>query len=105
MVWNSRYIPGNNWVVCDLCGFKVRASKTRFNHDGLLVCSKDWEPQHPQEYMVEHRAEKIVPDKVRSEPSEIHIRVLAGFPMVLPFTFSEDEGGVTYIDKITADDL
>ena len=104
MAWNSRYIPGNNWIVCDLCGHKIRASKARFNHDGLLVCTKDWEPQHPQEYMVEHRAEKIVPDKVRSEPTEIRIRVLS-FPYSLPYTFQEDDVTVTYIDKITADDL
>lgn len=64
-IWGGRYIPGQNWVECDICGFKVRAGQTRYNSDGLLVCIKDWEPEHPQDYLVESRTEKIVPDKVR----------------------------------------
>lgn len=95
MAWGSRYIPGNQYTVCDLCGFKVRASKARFNHDGLLVCTKDWEPQHPQEYMVEHRAEKIVPDKVRTEPDEISVAPETTHPSA-PTRSS---------NQVTADDL
>lgn len=43
------YVPGDHWVVCDLCGFKYRRSKCRFNYRNFLVCGNCWEPRHPQE--------------------------------------------------------
>lgn len=43
------YIPGDHWVVCDLCGIKYRRSECRFNYRNHLVCGKCWEPRHPQE--------------------------------------------------------
>lgn len=43
------YRAGDNWAICDECGFQYRRSELRKRWDGLLVCRKDWEPQHPQE--------------------------------------------------------
>jgi hypothetical protein len=52
------YQKGNWWVICDMCGDKVRIRDTRFNDDGYLVCYPDcWEPKHPQELV------RAVPDK------------------------------------------
>jgi len=51
------YIPGDHWLICDRCGFKTRRSQAQKTWDGLMVCFKDWEPRHPQDYMV-----KGVPD-------------------------------------------
>lgn len=45
------YIPGDFWRICDECGFKVRASQTRRRWDGAIVCLKDWEARHPQEFV------------------------------------------------------
>lgn len=51
------YRPGDYYLQCDRCGFKIRRSDARKTWDGLLVCGKDWEPRHPQDYI------KVTPDK------------------------------------------
>lgn len=43
------YVPGDFYCICDVCGFKMRASETRLRWDKLRVCHKDWEPRHPQD--------------------------------------------------------
>jgi hypothetical protein len=43
------YRPGDFYRICDVCGFKVRASETKKRWDGMIVCLPDWEPRHPQE--------------------------------------------------------
>jgi len=68
----GKYIPRSNRAVCDLCGFVYMAHQLRYNSDGLLVCSKDYEPEHPQDKFVGAKSEKIVPDKVRVEPTPIY---------------------------------
>ena len=68
----GKYIPRSNKCVCDLCGFVYMAHQLRYNSDGLLVCSKDYEPEHPQDKFVGAKSEKIVPDKVRVEPTPIY---------------------------------
>lgn len=45
----NNYITGNPWFICDECGKKYRSSEIQERWDGALVCSKDWEPRHPQE--------------------------------------------------------
>lgn len=43
------WVSGDNWVICDVCGFRYRASQTRMRWDNYRVCTKDWETRHPQE--------------------------------------------------------
>ena len=38
-------------MICDLCGMKYRKSQMRKNWKGQMVCSKDWEPRHPQDFV------------------------------------------------------
>lgn len=45
----NSFVPGDFYRICDVCGFKVRASETRKRWDGLMVCRPDWEPRHPQD--------------------------------------------------------
>lgn len=45
----NNYRPGDHYVICDVCGFKVRSSETRMRWDNLRVCLKDWETRHPQD--------------------------------------------------------
>ena len=35
--------------ICDVCGFKFKASELKLRWDGLRVCSGDWERRHPQD--------------------------------------------------------
>jgi len=57
----SEYIPGDYWVICDRCGFKYRRSECRLTWDNLLVCRKDWEPRHPQDFVRSKRDNQRVP--------------------------------------------
>lgn len=44
------YYKHGDWnAVCDVCGFKFKASQLHKRWDGVMVCSKDWERRHPQE--------------------------------------------------------
>lgn len=44
------YLKLGDWnAICDRCGEKFKASELKETWDGLMVCSKDWEPRHPQD--------------------------------------------------------
>jgi len=46
----SDYYDHGNWnFICDVCGFKFKASEGRRRWDGVYVCRKDFELRHPQE--------------------------------------------------------
>lgn len=49
MTETNLYRPGDPYVICDECGFKIRMSESRKRWDGMRVCGKDWEPRHPQD--------------------------------------------------------
>ena len=40
---------GSYNTICDVCGFKYKASDLKMRWDGLMVCERDWEIRHPQE--------------------------------------------------------
>jgi hypothetical protein len=66
---SSDYIPGDFYRICDVCGFKVRASATRKRWDGLMVCLPDWETRHPQDGVRGRRDRQRVPE-ARPEPTD-----------------------------------
>jgi len=49
----NRYIPGDRWVECDVCGFAYRFSEMRKGvagkQKGLSVCPTDYDTVHPNE--------------------------------------------------------
>jgi hypothetical protein len=49
LINNTHYVPHEWNVICDVCGFKYKASQLKKRWDGLMVCDKDWETRHPQE--------------------------------------------------------
>jgi hypothetical protein len=64
------YIPGNHWMICDRCGFKYRRSEMRKEWNGAWVCEADFEPRHPQDYMVRGRKDNQRPPVVRPQPTD-----------------------------------
>ena len=40
---------GDHNAICDVCGFKYKASELRRRWDGHYVCTKDWEIRHPSD--------------------------------------------------------
>ena len=61
------YISGDYWLICDVCGFRIRRSQIRKRWDGLMVCASDWEPRHPQDF-VKGRVDRMAVPIARPEP-------------------------------------
>lgn len=51
MPYSSHWAAGDNNVICDSCGVKVKASTLQKTWDGFYVCPKHWEPRHPQDFV------------------------------------------------------
>lgn len=68
----QRYVRGDPWAICDICGLKFRMSQTRKTWDGLRVCVPDWYPKHPQ-LMVRGRRDRQAVSDARPESTEIFI--------------------------------
>ena len=55
-------IKWGDWVaICDVCGFKFKASKLRERWDGLMVCQEDWEFRHPQDLIRYPKEDTSIP--------------------------------------------
>ena len=48
---SDKFVLGEWNAICDMCGFKFKSSKLQKNWEGFMVCSKCWEPQHPQDFV------------------------------------------------------
>lgn len=59
---SNDYRPGDHYVICDVCGFKLRSTETRVRWDKLRVCEKDWEPRHPQDFVRGKKDRQRVPN-------------------------------------------
>jgi len=42
-------VLGDFNAICDVCGFKFKASQLRRRWDGYMVCSSDYEQRQPQD--------------------------------------------------------
>ena len=45
------YRNGDWNAICDACGKEFKASQLKRRWDGFLVCDKDWETRHPQDFV------------------------------------------------------
>jgi hypothetical protein len=49
---SKSYVKWGDWnACCDVCGLRFKASEMQLRWDGLMVCAKDWESRHPQDYV------------------------------------------------------
>ena len=82
MFKKTYYKPGDWNAICDVCGFKFKASQLLKRWDGLMVCMDDFETRHPQDF--------IRPIKERNS---------------VPWTRPRPEGDTITDDVTTAGDL
>jgi hypothetical protein len=68
------YIAGNWNAICDVCGFKFKASEMRKRWDGLMTCAHDFEQDHPQKYLRVKEDKTSVP-WVRTRPADVFVAV------------------------------
>lgn len=57
----TKYTKGDWSAICDVCGFSFNASQLKERWDGFMVCEKDWEKRHPQDFIRPPRTEKALP--------------------------------------------
>ena len=65
-------------VICDVCGFKFKASELRKRWDGFMVCAADWEPRNILDFY--------------KTKSDAHL---------LPFTRPDDTGDLTWTPVVS----
>lgn len=68
--WN--YKAGDWWVICDVCGKKMKASSSRHRWDGLIVCDADFEHRHSQDFL-KVRNDKISVPFTRPRPEDVFV--------------------------------
>jgi len=77
---------GSYNALCDVCGFKYKASDLKKRWDGLMVCEDDWEKRHESDFF---RAPKESPDIpwARNDTSEVGGTDVNGntFPPTTPY--------------------
>lgn len=66
------YRPGDWNIICDVCGFKLKASKSRQRWDGLVVCQADWEARHPMDF-IKTPTDKISVPFSRPRPPDVFV--------------------------------
>ena len=91
-----RYDKGDWNAICDVCGTQVKASTLRQRWDGFMVCSRDWEPRHPQDF-VRGVADIQAPKWTRPEATDTFIGI-NWTPTIADST--QSYGGVTGSDYI-----
>ena len=65
--WN--YKSGDWWIICDVCGKKIKASHAKHRWDGFVVCDKDFEHRHSQDF-IKVRQDKITVPFMRPRPAD-----------------------------------
>ncbi len=70
----TTYKAGNWNAICDVCGFKFKATEMKKRWDGLMVCEKDYELDHPQKYLRVREDKTSVP-WVRNRPPDVFVDI------------------------------
>ena len=74
MAGDWTYKPGQWWIICDVCGKKIKSGKSRHRWDGFVVCEDDYEMRHPQDF-VKARVDKISVPFTRPRPVDVFVIV------------------------------
>lgn len=72
MSYKPHYVSGDWNALCDVCGREFKASRLLKRWDGFMVCTTDWEPRHPQDF-VRAKADLQAPKWTRPESQDMFI--------------------------------
>lgn len=67
-----KWISGDNWIICQRSGFKIRVSDARLTWDNKWVRKDFWEPRQPQDF-VTGRVDKIKADVSNPEQEDVFL--------------------------------
>lgn len=49
---NADYLALGRWnAICDRCGRKFKSHMLQKDWQGFMLCPRDWEPRHPQDFV------------------------------------------------------
>jgi hypothetical protein len=69
------HVKIGDWnAICDVCGFKFKASQLKKRWDGRMVCRDDWETRHPQD-LIKIPKDLQNPPWVRPEVADTFITI------------------------------
>jgi hypothetical protein len=85
MSYSPRYDRGDWAAICDSCGRKLKGSDLRQRWDGLKVCSADWEPRQPQDF-VRGVADYQAPPWTRPEAQDLFVQPYTDSRLVNGYT-------------------
>jgi hypothetical protein len=71
---NHKYLSGEWNCLCDRCGFKFKSSELKKDWQGLMVCSKDYEARHPQDF-IKVSPEKAIPEWTRPRTEDSFVEI------------------------------
>ena len=98
------YFLSGQWnSICDRCGFKFKSAELRKDWQGLMVCEKDYETRHPQDF-IKVRPEKAIPDWTRPRTQDVFTHVCfvwesSGYADLLSADCGRaDEQSLTYLE-------
>jgi hypothetical protein len=60
-------------AICDVCGFKMKASQIRLRWDGLRVCEKDWETRHIADFYYTRNDTHTLPFTRPADPKTTYL--------------------------------
>lgn len=93
----NRLIVGDHNAICDVCGWKYKASDLRKRWDGYMVCDKDWEPRHPQDFLRAVQDQAPLP-WTRPQPTDTFVQVNFDFLMKEDgFALSQEDSSHIYV--------
>ena len=78
----TRYVKGDWKVLCDACGRSFLSTDLRKRWDGMMVCSRDWETRHPQDF-VRAKIDIQASPWTRPQSSDTFIYAFAGVGLLL----------------------
>lgn len=62
------YLPGDYYLLCEVCGFKKRRSEVAMRWDGAMVCAEDYEERHPLDLIQPKADQQNVLDARYADP-------------------------------------
>ena len=69
---NTWFKSGDYNALCDVCGFKFKASELKERWDGRRVCAQDFDFRHPLDFAKQIRPEPVLP-WTRPEPDDVFV--------------------------------
>ena len=74
MSYRPRWDNGGWNVICDVCGRQYKDNELQLRWDGFMVCSGDWEPRQPQDF-VHGVADLQAPKWARPEQTDYFVPI------------------------------